>query len=446
MKKASFSVSVMAYGGSNDVTHAFLVQRALCLWTFHLATLFFHRTPSLPLLGISTIVSPTALVILGSSILATAEVCSALISCTHKTAIKKRYSDMDEQLSYAKQDGTSIVYSGNPYVWPNPSALVTQRTGSSSSTGTVNRTSPRKSSSGAVGSSISTPPGTLRVRDENVVPSGDISLFTLDFLGGSTKVSTPRKASFQASRKSSWGTDVQAGPRSRQTSGLEHLDVNAASGETDSFPIRITHGGFNQGSRRGLTFETHAEEDLHINGLKPLSCNDEKESKSIITDTKPHVFSKWMRTLRRKDPEHKSMERWSLDESDEAKNSELPSPASIGKKHKKSSSTSSGFVTAVKSASTSLAALSAAPKSRKAGGSDLMRSSKRSSRLSHITDRASLESGVESVQLRDEAAWDRAIQRRRALEELVNSEESYIADLKVLLNVSADAVILARGP
>lgn len=344
---------------------------------------------------------------------------------------------MNEQLSCAKQDGTSIVYSGNPYVWPNPSALVTQRTGSSSSTGTVNRTSPRKSSSAAVGSGISTPPGTLSLRNENVVPSRDISLFTLDFLQGSIKLSTPRKASFQASRKSSWGTDVQAPPRSRQTSGLEHLDVNAASGETDSFPLRITRGGFNQGSRRGLPFETHAEEELHVDSLEPLSCNDEKESKSIITDTKPHIFSKWMRTLRRKDPEHKSMDRWSLDESDEPKNSELPSPASIGKKHKKSSSTSSDFVAAVKSASTSLAALNAAPKSRKARGSGLMRSSKRSSRLSHITDRASLESGVESVQLRDEAAWYRAIQRRRALEELVNSEESYIADLKVLLNVSA---------
>ncbi|KAI9870394.1 MAG: hypothetical protein M1830_004299 [Pleopsidium flavum] len=35
----------------------------------------------------------------------------------------------------------------------------------------------------------------------------------------------------------------------------------------------------------------------------------------------------------------------------------------------------------------------------------------------------------------DEAAWDRALKRRKILEELVSSEESYVADLKVLTNV-----------
>ena len=91
-KEASFSVSVMPYGGSYDVTHAFfLVQRALRLRTFHLVMLFFHRPPSIPLFGISTTVSPPALVILGSSSLATAKVCTALIGCTHRIAIKQRY-------------------------------------------------------------------------------------------------------------------------------------------------------------------------------------------------------------------------------------------------------------------------------------------------------------------------------------------------------------------
>lgn len=357
---------------------------------------------------------------------------------------------MNEQLSYAPQDGNSVVYSGNPYVWPNPSALDTQRAGSSSSTGTVNRTSQGRISSGADGSNISTPPGTLRVRNENIIPSRDISLFTLDFVGGSTNVSTARKTSFQASRKSSWGTEIQAAPRSRQTSGLvvdagplENLDLNAVCGETEGGSTRDTYRGFNQGSRRGLPFEIHAEEDSHLDGLEHLSSKSEV-SAHVITETKPHIFSKWMRTLRHKNPEHTSLDRWSLDESDERNNNELP--ASSGKKHNKSSSTSSaGFVTAVKSASASLAAISVAPKSRKGRGSNLIRSSKRSSRLSHTTNRTSLESGVDSVQLLDEAAWDRSVQRRRALEELVYSEESYIADLKVLLNVSADATIVEGG-
>ena len=36
----------------------------------------------------------------------------------------------------------------------------------------------------------------------------------------------------------------------------------------------------------------------------------------------------------------------------------------------------------------------------------------------------------------DDAAWERARQRRRTLEEILESEESYVADLKVLVNVS----------
>lgn len=355
---------------------------------------------------------------------------------------------MNEQLSYAPHDGNPVVYSGNPYVWPNPSALDTHRTESSSSSGTVNRTSHRKVSSGAVGSSIFTPPGTLRVRSENLVPSRDISFLTLDFLGGSTNVSPPRKTSFQASHKSSWGSDIQAPLRSRQTSGLaldagalEHLDLNAGCSEKD------TRGGSNQGSRRGLPFETYEEENSHVDGFGPLSSSKEKETESVITEIKPHIFSKWMRSLRHKNPEHKSMETWSLEDDDEPKNNKLPASANNEKKHKKSSSTSSsGFVTAVKSASASLAALSISPDSRKARGSTLVRSSKRSSRLSHTANQASLECGVDSVQLLDEAAWDRAIQRRRALEELLSSEESYIADLKVLLNVSPDASIVGYGP
>lgn len=359
---------------------------------------------------------------------------------------------MNEQLSYAPQDGTSVVYSGNPYVWPNPSALDTQRAASSSSTGTVSRTSHHPVSSG-VGSSITTPPGTLLVRTENVIPSRDISLLTLDFLGGSTNVSTPRKTSFQASRKSSWGTDNQVTPRSRQTSGLvsgagplSDLELNAVLGGTEKGCLRDTHGGFHRGSRRGLPFEMHAEEDLELDVLEALPRRNEAMA-CVLTDTKPHIFSKWMRTLRHKNPDNQSTERWSLDSSDKPKNDELPAFASAGKKHNKSSSTSSsGFVTAVKSASTSLAALSVAPNSRKTQGSTIERSNKRSSRLSHSSDRTSLERCSESVPALEAAARDRAIQRRRILEELVNSEESYIADLKVLLNVSVDAAVQGLRP
>ena len=355
---------------------------------------------------------------------------------------------MIEQLSCGPQDGNSIAYTGDPYFWPNSPAPDTQRLGSTTSTDTVNRISHRKISSGSVGSSKFTPPGPLRVRNENVVPSQTISLSTLDFLGGSTNVSTPRRTSFQASHKSSWSTDIPAPPRSRQISALvldagplDDVDLNAGCGETDVSSVKDTHGGFDQGSTRGLSFEATAEENPYMGSLEPIPSSKEKNTASVATDPRAHIFSKWLHTPRHKNMESTTSastrwERWSLDESDEPKGVVLPISASMREKHKKSSSTSSsGFVTAIKSATVSLAALSVAPKSRKARRSTLKRSSKRSGRLSHTTNRASLESCTGSVRLLDEAAWDRAVQRRRALEELVSSEESYIADLKVLINV-----------
>jgi hypothetical protein len=40
----------------------------------------------------------------------------------------------------------------------------------------------------------------------------------------------------------------------------------------------------------------------------------------------------------------------------------------------------------------------------------------------------------------DESAWLRSLQRRKIVEELIASEESYIADLKVLINVRQRSV------
>lgn len=39
----------------------------------------------------------------------------------------------------------------------------------------------------------------------------------------------------------------------------------------------------------------------------------------------------------------------------------------------------------------------------------------------------------------DESAWLRSLQRRKIVEELIASEEGYIADLKVLINVREHA-------
>lgn len=116
----------------------------------------------------------------------------------------------------------------------------------------------------------------------------------------------------------------------------------------------------------------------------------------------------------------------------------LSSPSGSRRRgHKKSSSeSSSGFVTAVKSASVSFVSVSVAPKSKRlelsfkhARGE---RSSKASEGARHSEDSSF---GVRSLII-DQAVAGRSVQRRRILEELITTEEAYIADVKFLMNVS----------
>ncbi|KAF2839300.1 hypothetical protein M501DRAFT_954611 [Patellaria atrata CBS 101060] len=106
------------------------------------------------------------------------------------------------------------------------------------------------------------------------------------------------------------------------------------------------------------------------------------------------------------------------------------------RRHRKSGSFTSSlaFVTAVKSASITLASTSLGPFSRRTGRTGYVRSDNRSSGFSEV--RLSMDSAAASVgHILDEAAWGRSIKRRKILEELIASEEGYIGDLKVLVNV-----------
>jgi hypothetical protein len=104
--------------------------------------------------------------------------------------------------------------------------------------------------------------------------------------------------------------------------------------------------------------------------------------------------------------------------------------------HTKSSSLSSiGFVSAVKTASISLASFTGPATSRKTRQSAQQRSGTRSSRFSDNEARLSIDSSGLPAAVIDEGTRDRAVKRRRVLEELLSTEESYIADLKILINV-----------
>jgi hypothetical protein len=107
-------------------------------------------------------------------------------------------------------------------------------------------------------------------------------------------------------------------------------------------------------------------------------------------------------------------------------------------RHRKMSSDSSlAFVTAVRSASVSLASMSALARSKRAHTRSIARSrTERSSRTSFAGTRISEDSAIQELSvLSDMASLQRAAQRRRVLEELVSTEESYIGDLRFLMNV-----------
>lgn len=106
--------------------------------------------------------------------------------------------------------------------------------------------------------------------------------------------------------------------------------------------------------------------------------------------------------------------------------------------HRKSSSGSSfGFVAAVRSATVSLASASVRTRQRRhAARSSVHTRTDRSSRGSISAQRVSEDSMFfERNSHTDPAVTERLLQRRRILEELITTEESYIGDIRFLMNV-----------
>lgn len=109
---------------------------------------------------------------------------------------------------------------------------------------------------------------------------------------------------------------------------------------------------------------------------------------------------------------------------------------------KSASGSSLGFVTAVKSASISLASFSIATKSRNRGHSSKHQKTDRSSKASNIGPRTSEDSAYVARGIaNDVAVTNRSIRRRRVLEEIISTEEGYFGDVKFLMNVSLELLV-----
>lgn len=148
-------------------------------------------------------------------------------------------------------------------------------------------------------------------------------------------------------------------------------------------------------------------------------------------------FKKWVSSLRRKTLQkgHEAVPTIARELIEDADPNPLASRDSRSR-HKKSSSLSSmAFVTAIKSASVSLASAALPLKLTKVRPPSQRRIGQRSSRSEDRDTRISVESVLYRHANLDEGTVRRAIQRRRILEELLSSEESYIGDMKVLVTV-----------
>jgi hypothetical protein len=168
----------------------------------------------------------------------------------------------------------------------------------------------------------------------------------------------------------------------------------------------------------------------------------EEEDQAIPAEVvSPPPFRRWLSTLRRrhlqrKDDRASEATRLSLEVDTRAKNALLRPPQEQESLRRLSESVSSsmGGVFTMKSASMTNASTSIAPRSEH-GVQSRGRIGNRSSHYSDI--RRSLDSHPGPLgPIVDESAWLRSLQRRKIVEELVASEEGYIADLKVLINVS----------
>jgi hypothetical protein len=160
-------------------------------------------------------------------------------------------------------------------------------------------------------------------------------------------------------------------------------------------------------------------------------------SPTDTTVTQP--FRRWMSTLRRRHLErrkgrHTETPRLSFDldngNTDGATQSNHLQESM--RRNSESMSSSIGYVGTMKTASMTVGSTSIAPRSDAGypGRSRIGRSS-------HYSDaRRSMDSHRGPLgPIVDESAWLRSLQRRKIVEELVASEEGYIADLKVLINV-----------
>ena len=320
------------------------------------------------------------------------------------------------------------------------------------SAGTVQRASSYRPSPGSVCSLGSNSSARLRFGKENVVARRNSSHSSRRFSPYLASPSPVTRTSKQTSHRSSWGNDIPPVSQDQKLSSLlaeagplEDVDLNAGCGESlDS--RHATAQDAESNTDRGLSFDIRKQETLSTPRL-PSNASREVTGPGSFNITAEHPFKsenplkRLVGTLRTQGPKRRHSltvrkERWVLDDFDETKPIELGLPQSrrLNGHQKASSWSSSGIRNAIKSATVRLQSATNGPHSPIFSRAHFSKSH-RGSRISNAGSRLSADGDLVAARMVDHAARDRAVQRRRILEELISSEESYVADLKVLLHV-----------
>lgn len=173
----------------------------------------------------------------------------------------------------------------------------------------------------------------------------------------------------------------------------------------------------------------------------PPTAIDHTKARQTGTSPDPKPFHRWMKTLQRKS-RHKRIQS-STGDLDSFPG--LVDDSSGHSCHRRSSSDSSfGYVAGVRSATISIDGSALTRSRRNTAQSSYYARTDRSARASVSIGRRSEDSIRSEPGVADPAVTERLLQRRRILEELIGTEESYIGDVKFLMNVYV--TILASLP
>ncbi|KAF3017465.1 hypothetical protein E8E14_009704 [Neopestalotiopsis sp. 37M] len=250
-----------------------------------------------------------------------------------------------------------------------------------------------------------------------------------------------RSTSFRIRRKNSWATLLQ----DRTTSRANRTDPELPCYDNGLVSISIKEPWKNLDTftQLGLTLDPEEEDDVsRVLGLQtPPTAIDHTKARQTGTSPDPKPFHRWMKTLQRKS-RHKRIQS-STGDLDSFPG--LVDDSSGHSCHRRSSSDSSfGYVAGVRSATISIDGSALTRSRRNTAQSSYYARTDRSARASVSIGRRSEDSIRSEPGVADPAVTERLLQRRRILEELIGTEESYIGDVKFLMNVYV--TILASLP